>query len=218
MRETDRTLPRRAVLGSIGLLGAAGLTSGAGTDALFTDIGTESGSFQAGTWDVKRVVYTKNGDLKSLPATGSVKNHPPQSVKVIGSETSLLDGNYSIPFYGKSSKADSALQYVDDSGTITVLKTGSTTVKTQRAVLATTSWDGSPDSVFYPNANKNRIYRIAPDESSPTEVANLGNGVVGVVGTDDINGDGTDELAYIDGSAEARYLAPGDDTDRKSVV
>jgi len=215
MRENNRILSRRSVLGSIGLLGVAGLTSGAGTSAVFTDTETESGSFQAGTWNVNRVVYTKSGDLKSLSASGSVKDHSPQSVDVIGSATTLLDGSYSIPFYGDSSKASSALQYVDDSGNITVLKTGSTTVKTQKAVVAATSWDGSPDSVFYPNANKDTIYRIAPDESGPTKVEKLGNGVNGVVGTADINGDGTNELAYIDSSAVIRYLAPGDSTEHK---
>ncbi|PSP71645.1 hypothetical protein BRC80_05270, partial [Halobacteriales archaeon QH_9_66_26] len=82
-----------------------------------------------------RIVYTEGDSLMSFSTkTGSVKDHSPQSVDVVGSATTLLDGSHSIPFYGDSSEANSALQYIDDSGDITELPTGSTTVESPSVV------------------------------------------------------------------------------------
>jgi flagellin-like protein len=77
---------------------------------------------------------------------------------------------------------------------------------TDKTLMATGSWDGSPTSVFYANADHDRIYRVEPG-GSPTLVEDLSsNGVNSVLGMGDIDGDGTDELVYADGSQEIRYL------------
>ena len=156
-----------------------------------------------------RIVYAESDSLMSFSTkTGSVKDHSPQSVDVIGSATKLLDGSHSIPFYGDSSEANSALQYIDDSGDITELPTGSTTVKSQKSVVATANWNGNPTSVYYATNNDEDIYRIDPNKSSPDKVASPGDGVNGVLGTGDIDSDGTEELVYVDGSQAIRYLDP----------
>ena len=156
-----------------------------------------------------RIVYAEGDSLMSFSTkTGSVKDHSPQSVDVVGSATTLLDGSHSIPFYGDSSEANSALQYIDDSGDITELPTGSTTVKSQKSVVATANWNGNPTSVYYATNNDEDIYRIDPNKSSPDKVASPGDGVNGVLGTGDIDSDETEELVYVDGSQAIRYLDP----------
>ena len=84
---------------------------------------------------------------------------------------------------------------------------------TDKTLMATGNWDGSPQSVFYANENHNDIYRVTPG-GSPTLVASLdGNGVNSVLGPGDIDGDGTDELVYAGGSQEIRYVEPGGTTE-----
>ena len=166
-----------------------------------------------------RIVYAESDSLMSFSTKiGSVKDHTPQSVDVTGSATKLLDGSYSIPFYGDSSEANNALQYIDDSGDITELPTGSTTVKSQKSVVATANWSGNQASVYYATANNDGdIYRIAPGESSPNKVASPGNGVGGVLGTGDIDDDEAEELVFVDDSQDIRYLDGSDDSSGEKI-
>jgi len=166
-----------------------------------------------------RIVYTESDSLMSFSTKiGSVKDHTPQSVDVTGSATKLLDGSYSIPFYGDSTEATNALQYIDDSGDITELPTGSTTVKSQKSVVATANWSGNQASVYYATANNDGdIYRIAPGESSPNKVASPGNGVGGVLGTGDIDDDEAEELVFVDDSQDIRYLDGSDDSSGEKI-
>jgi len=217
MSDKRRCTSRRNVLAGTALMGATAVAGGAGTHALFSDTGVESGTLTAGTWsDVNRVDFTRNGDLKSVVEGSAVTDHVPSGVNVTGSPTALLDGNYSIPFHGTTSLLTDALQYVDDAGNVSELATGATTVRTSSSILTTDSWDGSPNSVFYPNGNADTLYRVAPGESGPTEVASLSNGVTAALGAVDIDGDSTIEFAYVDGSAVVRYLKPNDTTEYKA--
>jgi len=82
---------------------------------------------------------------------------------------------------------------------------------TDKSLMATGSWQGSPTSVFYADTDHAEIYRIAPG-GSPILARDLsGNGVNSVLGVGDIDGDGDDELVYPDGSREIRYV----DIDRR---
>ena len=165
-----------------------------------------------------QIVYTEGDSLMSFSTkTGSVKDHSPPAVDVIGSATTLLDGSYSIPFYGDSAEVANALQYIDDSGDITELPTGSTTVESP-SVVATADWSGNPTSVYYATANNDGdIYRIVPGESSPTEVASPGNGVSGVLGTGDIDDDEAEELVFVDDSQDIRYLDDSGDSSGEKI-
>lgn len=79
---------------------------------------------------------------------------------------------------------------------------------TDKTLLATGTWNGSSQSVFYVNDAHSVIYRARPGES-PTAVASLSaNGANSVLGIGDIDGDSTAELVYTGSSQEVRYLEP----------
>jgi hypothetical protein len=79
---------------------------------------------------------------------------------------------------------------------------------TDKTRMATGSWQGSPTSVFYANANHDKIYRVTPG-GSPVLVKDVSsNGANAVLGPGDIDGDGDNELVYADGSQEVRYIEP----------
>jgi flagellin-like protein len=80
---------------------------------------------------------------------------------------------------------------------------------TDKTLMASGTWDGSPTAVFYANAGHTELYRVTPS-GSPTLVADVSsNGANSVLGPGDIDGDGTDELVYADSSQEIRYVEPG---------
>lgn len=208
----DGPITRRTMLTAGVTLGAATI-GGATTNAVFSDTASESGSFTAGTWDAPRVSFTVSESLKSVSGGKSVVDHSPTAIDVIGSPTAQLSGDYAIPFFGDSSLATGALQYVDNTGSLAQLSTDGTTVRTKKSLLATDSWDGSPDSVFYAGGSGTTLYRVAPSDSTPTTVRSTSNGVTAVLGASDVDGDGTTEFVYVDGSATVRYLKPGDSTE-----
>jgi hypothetical protein len=180
-----------------------------GTHAHFSDTETEGDTLATGTWADHHAVFTRNGDLKSVREGIAVIDPGQAGLDVIGSTTLQLGGNYAIPFHDSTD----GLQYVDHTGTASPLATGSTTVDNGKTILASGSYDGSPRSVFYPDGNRSAIYRVAPDESGPTMVRDLGNGVGAVLGPGDVDGDGTVELTYVDSSAIVRYIKPNDSTE-----
>jgi hypothetical protein len=197
------------MLASTGGLGVVLLGGEPGTRARFSDTETDGDTLAAGTWAQHHAVFTQGGDLKSVREGIAVIDPGQAGVNVIGSTTLELGGNYAIPFHD----ATDGLQYVDHTGTASQLPTGSTTVDDQKSILATGSYDGSPTSVFYPDGNQSAIYRVAPGESGPTKVRDLGNGVGAVLGPADVDSDGTVELAFVDGSAAIRYIKPNDSTE-----
>jgi len=210
MRNTDDACSRRAMLASVIVVGGASLRGGVTTRSGFSDTETESGSIDADEWAHERAVFTRAADLESVFHENPVVDHPPSSAEAIGPATDQLDGAYSIPFY-----QNSELRYVDDAGSTTTLSTGVVSVRTQNTMYATTSFGGSPVSVFFANSSKDTVYRVAPDETEPTAVFSAGNGVRSVLGTADIDGDDVEELVYVDGSVEIRYRKPNDSTEYK---
>ena len=197
------------MLASTGGLGVAVLGLETGTRAHFSDTETEGDTLATGTWADHHAVFTRNGDLKSVREGIAVIDPGQAGVNVIGSTTLELGGNYTIPFHDSTD----GLQYVDHTGTATRLATGNTTVDTQKTILASGSYDGSPTSVFYPDGDQSAIYRVAPAESEPTMVRDLGDGVGAVLGPRDVDDDGTVELTFVDTSANVRYIKPNDSTE-----
>lgn len=199
---------RRELLACVTGLAGMSSTLGAGTLAHFTDSATASGALQADVW-VERIVYaTESGDLTTARFETNTKTYGIADAAVIGEGQDAFGNQYAIPFVTGASE----LGYITSSGA-TFLNTGNTSPPTQQSIVAIGSWDGSPESIFY--TVDPIIYRVAPGEDQPTEVANLGNNAKAVIGVADIDEDGTDELLFVDGSAEIRYLGPEDDAGTK---
>ncbi|PSR03797.1 MAG: hypothetical protein BRD50_05205 [Bacteroidetes bacterium SW_11_45_7] len=76
---------------------------------------------------------------------------------------------------------------------------------TDKSLLAVGHWNGSGSSIFYADADLKEIYRVKPDQS-PSKVIKAGNGTNAVSGIADIDGDGADELVFVDASQEVRYI------------
>jgi hypothetical protein len=149
-----------------------------------------------------------------------------ESIARDGGETSPLNPS-GVQALGPS-KADltgdgaSDLPYIDSSGNLNISDgTGNTQTLVSdsdpsnpaksKTLMAVTEWKGSDTSVFYANKNNDKIYRVT-DSGSPKLVATPGNGAQAVLGTGDIDGDGTDELLFADGSQQVRYLEPSGTT------
>ncbi|MFC7075599.1 FG-GAP repeat domain-containing protein [Haloarcula halophila] len=167
-----------------------------------------SGRFPGGT------VFTGNatgittisgdgGNVSVVPNASDVEAIGPPKADVTG------DGAPGVPYVNSSG----AVKLVDATGDVTTVTTNSavpdgTEDKTR---LATGSWNGSPPSVFFVNdTSPSAIYRSTPS-SGVTVVATDpgGDGANAVVGPGDIDGDGTDELVFADGSQTLQYLEPG---------
>jgi hypothetical protein len=154
------------------------------------------------------VVFTQSGDLKTLASNGSaVTGWGIGGVRALGPKTVDFDGDgpTDIPYLADAS----SLMLVDgNDGSPREIDIGSAQADTQKTALSVGSWDGSPTSVFYAGDGHSTIYRVAPS-GNPVAVASPGNGVNVVLGSGDIDGDGTAELAFADGSQTIRYLEPG---------
>jgi FlaG/FlaF family flagellin (archaellin) len=119
------------------------------------------------------------------------------------------DGTAEVPYVDgsgnlKLTDSDGNTQTVVDKSSVASAKEPDA----DKTVMATGSWQGSPTSVFYANANHNKIYRVT-DGGSPTLVKDVSsNGVNAVLGPGDIDGDGDNELVYAGDSQEIRYIEP----------
>jgi len=74
------------------------------------------------------------------------------------------------------------------------------------SLLGVGQWNNTRMSVYF--ASGATIYRTNPSEGD-VDVVNPDNGVTAVAGPADIDGDGTNELVYADGSSALRYFEPG---------
>ena len=140
------------------------------------------------------------GSVTTVPGTTDVA-----AVGGLGADVSG-DGTADIPYVDTTG----TIRVVDADGDATVLATSSDiggTIATDETRLTTGTWQGSPTSVFFVDQNHDTLYRVASG-GSPHIVATPGNGVQSVTGIGDIDGDGTAELVFADGSQQLRYLEP----------
>jgi FlaG/FlaF family flagellin (archaellin) len=153
------------------------------------------------------VVFTQSGDLRTLASNGTaVTDWSIGGVRALGPKTVDFDGDGTddIPYLTDAS----SVWLVDgNDGSPREIDIGSAQADTQKTALTVGSWDGSPTSVFYAGDGHSTIYRVAPG-GSPVAVTSPGNGVNVVLGPGDIDGDGTAELVFADGSQTIRYLEP----------
>lgn len=209
---------RRELLACVTGLAGMSSTLGAGTLAHFTDTATASGTLQAGTWVSNTEVVYFSSDLKTIQHQSDPASYSVPDTIWAGPGTTTFGGEYKIPYVANPSSNPVELGLASDTGT-QVLNTDGIPPRTNKTILATGSWNGSGSTIFYASASdaspSNALYRISPADSSPTLISDLGNSAKGVLGPIDIDGDGTVELVYVDGSAQARYLKPGDESGTK---
>lgn len=136
----------------------------------------------------------------------------PSGVQALGSLADIdSDGTRELPYVDTAGN----LRLNDSDGETETLVDASSAPATElpdtdKTLLATGTWNGSDQSVFYANDDSSNpaMYRVSSG-GSPTEVASLGaNGTDSVLGIGDIDGDGTAELVYTGSSQEVRYLEP----------
>jgi FlaG/FlaF family flagellin (archaellin) len=156
------------------------------------------------------------GGLKVLSGDG-------QNVTTLGTSSEPLalgpaaadldgDGDVDVPYVAASGE----LKLVDGSGAVTTIATDgdfSDEIEEDKSRLAVGTWKGSGPAVFFANENHDALYRVSAS-GTPTEVATPGDGVQSVVGVGDIDGDGTDELVFADGSQHLQYLEPDGTTEK----
>lgn len=207
-------LSRRELLAGVAGAGAASSGFFVGTFASFSDTESDSGSLTSGTWSDGRVDYTDSGTLYSVADGDGTSSYGVSGVGVLGPVETGFDGSaYHLPVVDDA--GDLVLVAAD--GSQTTLSTDATQPpRTSKSILATATWNGNPLSVYYPGNNDSKLFRVAPG-SSATQVANPSNGAKAALGAGDIDGDGTDEFVFVDGSATVRYVVPATDQTSRDI-
>ena len=211
--------PRGSTLGGRRAVLAAVATAGFGIGrvdrtslAAFSDTGTASGSLTTDIWSVVdgRVVYNRSDSLYSATQSETTAVGVSGAAVLGSADDRFADIEYGIPYLG----SNAGLFLVDETGTTRELQTGSTSPRTNQSLLAAASWNDTSIAVYYTTGSE--IYRTAPG-TSPTLVESPPNGAKAVVGTGDLTGDGTAELAFVDGSATVRYIRPATDSTSRQI-
>jgi hypothetical protein len=165
-----------------------------------------------GSWGCPGTVYTaESGSIDGIESDdGSVQTLSSSTdVQALGPAYSDLtgDGTTDVPFVNSSG----AIKLTNSSnGTTTIAESSDIpgNIQDNKTRLAVGSWDGSAESVFFVNENHDTLYRVTPS-GSPVQVATPADGAQAVNGVGDVDGDGTDELIFADGSQQLRYIEPG---------
>jgi hypothetical protein len=146
------------------------------------------------------------GETSSLAPSGANALGPP-GTDLTG------DGLNDLPYIDSSGN----LNITDSKGnTQTLVDTSDSSNPAQdKTLMSVTQWNGSGTCVFYANENNDKIYRVDKNGVT-TEVAAPSNGAQAVMGTGDIDGDGTEELLFADGSQQVRYIEPGGNIEKLS--
>jgi len=204
---------RRGFLAGLSGAGIAGSCFGGVAAALY-DAESVVASVTAGTWDTVegRVAHTDGGNLRTVTesSTGGLAT---SGVDVIGPVEAGFDGSdYHVPVVDGSSNL--LLVAADGSHTTLVSGSASDAPRGTKSALATAAWNGHPRSVYYPGSGT--LFRVAPG-ASPKRVSEPSNGVKAALGAGDLDGDGTDEFAFVDGSGTVRYITPADADSERDI-
>lgn len=196
------TLNRRRMLKGIAAAGA-GITFGTGS------IGSAAAAPSGGS-PIEKCVFTQDGELRTIADGEGTATLPVTNVAAIGSSVTDLDddGKNDIAFLENSEE----IQLINENkSTARTMDITGKPALTRNTHLTTGQWNDSR-SVFYVAATGNGgdICRVTPD-IAPTRIASPENGVNAVSGIADIDGDGKNELAFVDGSQQLRYVEASDD-------
>lgn len=155
-------------------------------------------------------VYTySGGNVESITANGTTTPlNATDDAQALGSVEHDItdDGRGDLPFVN-SSGAVLATNGTNESTTVADSSDIDGNIEDSKTRVSSGTWNGSDTSVFFVNENHDTIYRATPS-TAPETVATPGNGAQAISGIGDINGDGTDELVFADGSQQLRYLDP----------
>ena len=153
------------------------------------------------------VVYTRGEQKISTVNQSENPTDIEQKGKVIGPLVTDIDGDgdNDIPYVNESNSK----VYITDPDGSDVTELSLKKASGQKSLLGVGKWNGSTQtSVYFAGDGQSKIYRTNPSEGD-VEVVNPDNGVGAVAGPADIDGDGTNELVYTDGSQALRYFEPG---------
>lgn len=171
--------------------------------------GGSHGSTPVSSGQEAGVISAQESALRSLQSEGkAVSELPPSQIDAIGQTAVDFDGdgNLDAPLLlnsttlGVIDRTDASARTVDLS---------SMPAKTSKTLLGAGQFGSNSKAVFYVGQEGNKIVRVRPD-GSPTVVANPENGAGAVAGIGDIDGDGSDDLVFTDGSQQTRYVEQGD--------
>lgn len=178
-----------------------------------------------------QLVYAVNkGDIRVYDAVNDTIIDPQESQSVgadiIGANAADIvgDGDADIPYLSKSNDPVYTTTVDDDTATINLqpLKNGKKNkapkLKVQKTRIALRSWPPSSlNGALILTADNNSSKIIGVENSGATEeIANPSNGCGGVAGVADIDGDGNDELVFVDSSQQIRYLEQNGTTKKVS--
>jgi len=159
-----------------------------------------------------RLVYGRSSDLRVYNAVQDNENDPPDSgsVEAIGANASdiLGNGDVDIPY------ADSTGMYVTSVGAssdtqIFAESSFSPGIKTSKTRLSVGKWPPaslSGNLILFAIENSTDSIYSADGSGNTKRILKTGNGVEGVSGVADIDGDGQVEMVFVDSSQQLRYL------------
>ena len=167
----------------------------------------------------KGIVYgdAGNGDLKRTTPDGSEELGSPPQVKGMGPLATDLDDDPrdELPYVRKDNQKiemiDADAKNQGDAQTLVPSNVSNGVPADAKTRLSTGTWDGSQESVFYANEDHEAIYQVAWDAdadtaTTPEEVVSPSDGAQAMLGINDIDGDGNDELVFADASQHVRYV------------
>lgn len=164
------------------------------------------------------IVYGEagNGDLKRTTPDGSEEIGSPPQIKGMGPLATDLDGDGKdeIPYVRKDNQKlemmDVDAKNQSDTQTLVPASVSDGVPADAKTRLSTGEWGSSSQkSVFYTNQDYESIYRVSWDSGSstgPELVRTPSDGAQAILGIDDIDGDGNDELVFADASQHVRYI------------
>lgn len=158
--------------------------------------GTTTGVVYATTGD--RGLRTVREGAKTVYDAAGVQVTAPQRRDFDG------DGRTEIP-YVDDGGAD--IRLLDRANETTVLfdaSAWSVTPETAKTRMAVGTWNGSDQSAFFVGTGESTIYRTGGN--GPVEIATASNGASAVLGVLDVDGDSEDEIVFLGGSAQLRYV------------
>lgn len=166
----------------------------------------ESGSCGTTTGVVYAVPSSR--DLRTV-RDGGKTTYDVTNVQVVGPQSRDLDGDgrLEIPYVNGS---DGSVYAVDRANETTqlleagTLGAANTAAEPATSRMAVGTWSGSDPSVFLVGDDESAIYRV--DDSGNTKITDASNGASAVVGVLDVDGDGGQEIVFVDGSAQLRYV------------
>ena len=158
------------------------------------------------------MIYTDSNSNVTTAENSTETNTLAANADVLGPLVADIDtdGSEDIPYVPAGG---TKVHLVNPDGTDET-ELSSTDAKGSTSLLGVGRWNDTRTSVYFAGGDSSTIYRTNPSEGeNPSEgdiqVVDPDNGVKAVAGPADIDGDGTNELVYADGSSALRYFESG---------